>query len=828
MKGDGDMLVQTNSKGVGAFVIAFILAVCLPCGILVAGTSVVRDEVTVATNDPPPAVGFNEEVGGDEVDGLNWTAPSDNKKLEAKLKAPEGELIKCSEETVMSETVMWTCDTYNQWLTQHTYETGLIYSTDYFRPLFSGPLQQEGGEGDGSGPPPVWEAGVVLANIQADANNDSDQFQRPPTLELTERTKEEIAEQGTEENPAGLIVPLNIGRDEGSESLDYVHEGIVTNDKQLVRAVLELYVPNEVVEGATLTFSRKSATIRAYRNGTNPIVFGFPYPVESGRSTWELLLEGTAPSSSMGEDEITVTLTPANPEPEQGEEEDKYASRDSLVYTTVRAEITGYVQGESDRNIDNMEEREEVANVVASGYIKYEPTITPSDIVGELYFKWSTDHGTLQNPTEWQGSAEDHVKWDASDAHEQMDCVGLELSKGSQDPTIIDVPVYLFTIRPYVVRVKFVDDTIWNEEHDIYDGDRDSHDAEFSNIASDSANGPVCYIKDSGMQFEVDLAGSPADDSVNNLTKQTEIRVEAVCTYNSGTRNTCQGDWFSDTLDEETENWSHVDFDKLIIETLNALPNEVTEFEDFSIEWTFKVKNSSGQWVASYALPAGYSQITAHCETPGNYGLYSVYTHHKFNTEEEFVKEVLDYAATWASGANTPDAIRSNIMAGGFQVGSSSPYHYTDWGNCLYLSSDYTRMSMSVGLDASVRRWNIVSNYPYTVGDARRMCPGECNPVGPMDWAGFNTAFPEGWGFHAWVESGSNQYDASVAEIHSGSWGSYEDACFSSPPADRNYRVVETVDGYGYILTEDWVAGQAGREQGCEGTSVYPEDWTGP
>jgi len=101
------------------------------------------------------------------------------------------------------------------------------------------------------------------------------------------------------------------------------------------------------------------------------------------------------------------------------------------------------------------------------------------------------------------------------------------------------------------------------------------------------------------------------------------------------------------------------------------------------------------------------------------------------------------------------------------------------------------------------------------------MQPDTFDPVGAMTWAVFQTSFALdapwtefGWGYHSWVGSGSKQYDPSAGVIHSGDWGSYEDACFA-----KYYRIT-TVDINGDPTAATWDNDQEDQDEGCEATGV--------
>ena len=199
----------------------------------------------------------------------------------------------------------------------------------------------------------------------------------------------------------------------------------------------------------------------------------------------------------------------------------------SVVVNVIKLDsIDGLVYGESGRKIVHMESLANPANVVASGYMKFQATILPSSVTNALYYKWTVTAGTLINP---EGTGNDYlsVKWDAPDGHQQSVTLKLEIKTSAYGTIVCTETVELMTVQPSVVRVRFVDD-FWNEEQQI-SNEGGGGDPEFDAISG--MKYPVCYVMKRGMQVQVDLAGQKDNDSVNNLTKKTEIRISATAVY---------------------------------------------------------------------------------------------------------------------------------------------------------------------------------------------------------------------------------------------------------------------------------------------------------
>lgn len=498
-----------------------------------------------------------------------------------------------------------------------------------------------------------------------------------------------------------------------------------------------------------------------------------------------------------------------------------------IVFTVVKVELDGYIYGDSGRKIENIHALSEPANVVASGYVRFKARVEPSGIADNLYYKWTTTAGTLVAPTEGAGSNFLAVKWDAPDGHEQDIELSLEIKESTSGPTICAKTADLKTIRPYIIRVKFVDD-FWDEEQHLLENGSES-DPEFD--ATTGTKGPVCYVRDRGMQVELDLAGDENNDSDNDLTERTEIKVTAKAVYDGGTEN----EFNEDFIDDDTEDWSTEDYSTVDIESDDNVPNEVAEYEDFEMRWAFKVKDSSGNWIVAYEDTAGcgYSQKTEHKETSGGktYGLYLTYDGHKFDDDADFKKLILDYACNWSDGQNNKEPIITDLLNNGFNA------HYTWVGDCFKLASDFVRLCRTLGINAGTRFWG-ASNYttatwnepPYNttwaVDDMLAMRTIHITPVGSTGSARHE------WGFHQWAEANSKTRDPSAASTFDGGWGAYEDYLFETADPPGGYWRVTSVDATGNPTAAQWEANHPGRTYGCEPNGVYGSgkfwSWRGP
>jgi len=312
---------------------ASVVATVLFSAICSTQANVVERTVDITpTPKVPKVVAFNETDGN----GLNWTAPDENKTLKVTLTNGDKE-FKCDANSVRSESILWTCPTWNTWSTTHVFTSELVDPNDHFKPLFTGPMKTDAAAGAGA--LPRWSSGVIQADIQADADNDSTTAQRPPATDATERNQEEVAEQGGTGNPTGLIVPVNCNYHEGGtgnlSNIDFLHTGIVTSDPDLVRCRVILKLPDVVAEDSDslVKLTYDDSMFLVYKVLPGGSIFPLPSGTQLSVSSFDvdstLLLEGLAASSSCGGDSVLVTLTPKTGD----------VSLDEMIVTVVHIDL---------------------------------------------------------------------------------------------------------------------------------------------------------------------------------------------------------------------------------------------------------------------------------------------------------------------------------------------------------------------------------------------------------------------------------------------------------------------------------------------------------
>ena len=289
-----------------------------------------------------------------------------------------------------------------------------------------------------------------------------------------------------------------------------------------------------------------------------------------------------------------------------------------------------------------------------------------------------------------------------------------------------------------------------NEEQQIYNLAED--DPEYDAIAG--VNRAVCYVMGRGMEFRVDLAGSATDESINDLTKETPIRLTCTSDYD-GTLNTCD----YDTMD--ISSWSATDdYD---IETDSNITDTITDHENFTNHWTILVKDFSGSWVTSYTEgpSSSYSMDTDHQETTNGRtsGLLVTYDVQVCPEDEQFVQDVIDYACEYADGESEEEGAIVSLMDG-------MAADFTYCGSCFFLSNDLARMCHCLGIECEKHRWD---GDPFEVVYMVSI---------PIQGIGLPTAQSYVWNFHAWNFANGKTRDPSSNTTFDGGWSEYENHLF--------------------------------------------------
>ena len=304
-------------------------------------------EQTVQVGDPgnPEGVGFNEDHGG-----LAWASPTDVKTLILHIQST-GALIKDSQ-VVDPEGPMWIPPSDNATPTsEKVWTTAPFLPKERYRARFIGVYV--GGPG---GQPKTWEAAVISASIDGDANNNSTAFQRPPAGSGNEKDIEDFQKRGADVGKPGLFIPVNNGYEEGGDVPRYIASeedkgkaGIfdLVPDPDLVEGRLTLKLPNDVPGKANIVYNPD--IVKVYlMNGANDFALvpsGTAIDVGPSASITPattsnpdgavlsfgadniLKYEAVKASESAGLDDMVVTLVP-----NKGKE-----SHNRIAYTAIEA-----------------------------------------------------------------------------------------------------------------------------------------------------------------------------------------------------------------------------------------------------------------------------------------------------------------------------------------------------------------------------------------------------------------------------------------------------------------------------------------------------------
>ena len=431
------------------------------------------------------------------------------------------------------------------------------------------------------------------------------------------------ADEAGELSP-GAFLGVNDDDDNHNGTPDKDDPGAVTGEDDLRQLVIQKVVPDGFAGALTLYFDDRVVTV--YRGSDRTDLVPARQTFTQAELPKTLWIEGKSPGvatiqiGASGGGEVKVTAT------------------------VVGVEVDGFVYGEDDRKIENIHTLSP-AYVISHGYLQLRAKIQPASLASSLYYQWTKTDGTFDGDTDGAGSTYTQVKWNA-DAAEDVGTITLAVKTAAKGTTIRSLPIKLRDVRPYVVLVKFEDDNWAGYEEDIADGAEFQYDA--ITAPHTTMRAPVCYVMGHNMQVEFDVAGSEKDETVNGLSAATEIEIVPMARYGGGTKSLT---FKEKTIDgSRTTDWSQDDTSELESETSGAagiVGNEVIEYEDFAMEWQFKVQNSAGAWVDAWPEP-GY-QTTIICETSGdrNYGVYLIYAKHKC-ADAQFKKAYLDDAVLWA------------------------------------------------------------------------------------------------------------------------------------------------------------------------------------
>ena len=207
------------------------------------------------------------------------------------------------------------------------------------------------------------------------------------------------------------------------------------------------------------------------------------------------------------------------------------------------------------------------------------------------------------------------------------------------------------------------------------------------------------------------------------------------------------------------------------------------------ISWRYKVRapNGSDEWIDT----GDTDDLT-----------YYLVWDEPFCEANILTNATIAQSCEYAEGQNSLDSIRNAIMNG-------IAHDYTWTGNCHYLSSNFVRMVLVQGINASLHKWSrnaeleegnngdLVAS-PNVMNSMIYMKTISIKPIGHF----FNSMYV--WIFHQWAESGGKQYDPSTNFVFNGTWGEYEDYLLS-----EYYRYYD-------VNLVDWETNRQGQYHGCE------------
>ncbi len=301
----------------------------------------VEQTVTIAAPGNPEGVGFNEDRNG-----LAWQTPTETKELHLRIQGGGSNII--NSQVVDPDGPLWIPpDDNGSCTSEKLWKTAPFLPKEQYRARF------EGGFCGTKGSSATWEAAVIMADLDTDANNNSNAFQRPPAVGGDEADKEQVAKRGndlTKPGP-GLLIGVNRcyeedGRDYDADQFrepgidrkkypreDNEKDGIFTikPDQDQIEGLLTLKLPITVPAKAKLTYDRARIRVYAVRGADFALIPSdglFRVDITGGMSltsatpqsrdgtfltfgpTNLLKLEAIKTSPQSGTDDVVVTLIP--------------------------------------------------------------------------------------------------------------------------------------------------------------------------------------------------------------------------------------------------------------------------------------------------------------------------------------------------------------------------------------------------------------------------------------------------------------------------------------------------------------------------------------
>lgn len=301
----------------------------------------VEQTVTIAAPGSPEGVGFNEDRNG-----LAWQDPGDTKELHLRIQGGGSNII--NSQVVDPDGPLWNPPGDNGSCTsEKLWKTAPFLPKEQYRARF------EGGFCGTKGSSATWEAAVIMADLDTDANNNSNAVQRPPAAGGDEADKEQVAKRGsdlTKPGP-GLLIGVNRcyeedGRDYDADQFrepgidrkkypreDNEKDGIFTikTDPDQIEGLLTLKLPITVPAKAKITYDKTRIRVYAVRGADFALIPSdglFRVDTTGGMSltaatpqsrdgtfltfgpTNLLKLEAIKTSPQLGTDDVVVTLIP--------------------------------------------------------------------------------------------------------------------------------------------------------------------------------------------------------------------------------------------------------------------------------------------------------------------------------------------------------------------------------------------------------------------------------------------------------------------------------------------------------------------------------------